>query len=115
MADAVMLTPELQTLVDAGAIPMDVALEAMAASPKVNEFTGTARCLNAGCEQAHEARPVMMRKSFTDIMAVGMPVLLHRTEHLEMVDDAQINCQTCGLPCALQDMAPPVYQKLMPA
>lgn len=115
MAETVTLTPELQTLVDAGAIPLDVALEAMKSAPAPGEFTGSARCLNAGCEMRETDRPVALRRSFTDIMAVGMPVLLHRTEHLEVVDDAEINCPECGLPCALLDSKPPVYQALMPA
>jgi hypothetical protein len=110
-----VISAELQALVDAGTISQGQAREAMKVAPGSDEFDGFARCMNPGCDEHEADRVLRLRRAHSQVWAPDIPVVISQTEHIEVADDAELSCPTCGLACAILTSKPPAYQRLAPA
>jgi hypothetical protein len=113
---AATFDPQTQVLIDQGTITLEQAHAAAAATPAADEIVGIVRCLNAGCGRYDEPREVRLRKQTVFHRAPGLPLIESSSTHLVAVDDADLYCPVdggCGGPCAVQEHAPPTYQKML--
>ena len=109
---SVALPPAVQALVDAKVITPAQARDAVKAAPPEDQFRGTARCVNPGCDERETSRPIMLRRAYVEVRDTDMPMLvLGRTEYLSAVKDTDLSCPECEQPCAIMAEPPPVYQK----
>lgn len=105
--------PQVQHLIDSGAITPEQARAAAESSPAANEVAGFVRCLNEGCELFDESVPVRFVRHVTYHRAQGLPLIESSSVHLSAVDDADLLCGSCARPCAIQETMPPVYPRQM--
>lgn len=108
------LSPQLAALVAAGHITEGQALEAMASAPDPGEFEGFARCMTPGCDSYDVGRPLRLRRETVEQRAPDLAnMVIGSTVYLVAIDDADLACPDCAQPCAVQEHAPPRYQRML--